>query len=568
VELSLFADDSAAYKSGRNLSQLINDIQKALDFISNWCDDWGLRISLTKTNIVIFTHRIKYKTKPIIINGNEIKITDKTKFLGMIFDKRLTWRHHIQYVVDRCKARLNLMRSLTGTGWGASKTALLTVYRALIRSLLDYGAEALDSASHGAIAKLDSIQYRALKICCGAMAGTSLQALQVECGELPLALRRLRQQLRYSIKVKSRPEHPAGDVLKDHWANHYGKNTKNFFAKTKDFFDGVSLPHPRPDAEPPWSRDPLSIDCSLSRVLRKSDPELNCKVLALGMIHEYADRMHIYTDGSKDREGHVSCSVCVPERDVNLKFRLPDNLSVFTAELEAIRKAFELSRDYCNAGESRRFVIFSDSLSAIQSLDSIRPLSRPDIVEEIFELKHQINSAVTIAWIPAHVGIAGNELADRLAKEALSHPAIDTALKQDSKDILDKIDEYIYLKWQNNYNATNGTKHLKKIQAVVNNKIKYTDPSRDKEVFVTRLRLGVCQLKYYLHKQKNHASGLCGTCGVPDTIEHYLMYCRGNNIYKEIQKTCRTLKLVFCLDSILNNRTVINTLYKYRTGYL
>jgi hypothetical protein len=268
VEHSLFADDSAVYKSGRNLSVLINDIQRALDLLTDWCDDWGLQISLKKSTIVIFTHRIKYKVKPILYKGVSIKIEDKAKFLGMIFDKRLTWQSHIRYIADRCSARLNLMRSLAGTRWGASKTALLTVYRALIRSLLDYGAEALDSASQGALAKFDALQYRALKICCGAMHGTALEALQGECGELPLALRRRRQQLRYCIKVLSTPDHPASSILKDHWTNHYGRHTPNIYAKVKDFFEiyGWKIPtvNLKPDADPPWSREPFSVDCSLS----------------------------------------------------------------------------------------------------------------------------------------------------------------------------------------------------------------------------------------------------------------------------------------------------------------
>ena len=84
VELSLFADDSATYKSGRNLSLLISDIQRALDHISNWCDDWGIQISLKKSNIVIFTHRVKYNVTPIVYKGNPLKVEDKVKFLGMI----------------------------------------------------------------------------------------------------------------------------------------------------------------------------------------------------------------------------------------------------------------------------------------------------------------------------------------------------------------------------------------------------------------------------------------------------------------------------------------------------
>ena len=117
---------------------------------------------------------------------------------------------------------------------------MLTVYRVLIRSLLDYAAIALDSASRSVKARLDSIQYRALKICCGAMRGTALIALQGECGELPLELRRRRQQLQYASKVKTVKNHPTKMVLEDHWTQYYGgfKETSEPLAcKIKEFFD-------------------------------------------------------------------------------------------------------------------------------------------------------------------------------------------------------------------------------------------------------------------------------------------------------------------------------------------
>ena len=277
----------------------------------------------------------------------------------------------------------------------------MTVYRALIRSLLDYGAEALDSASGSALAKFDAIQCRALKISCGAMTGTALEALQGECGELPLALRRHRQQLRHSVKILSTPHHPASSVLRDHWTNHYGRNTQTIYAKVKDFFEiyGWNLPkvNLKPDPDPPWSGYSFDVDYSLTGVLRKSDPELNCKALALNMISGYSDRLHIYTDGSKDEEGRVSCSVCIPEMNVNLKLRLTDKLSVFTAELVAIRNALELSRDCASAGELRNIAIFSDSLSVVQSLDSRKPHSRPDILKDMSDIKKSFTNAVSIA---------------------------------------------------------------------------------------------------------------------------------------------------------------------------
>ena len=55
VELSLFADDSAIYKSGPNLKKLIADIQTTLNDIQEWCDGWGFKI--TKSCGVIFTNK-------------------------------------------------------------------------------------------------------------------------------------------------------------------------------------------------------------------------------------------------------------------------------------------------------------------------------------------------------------------------------------------------------------------------------------------------------------------------------------------------------------------------------
>jgi hypothetical protein len=52
------------------------------------------------------------------IDGKILKMEKKVKFLGMIFDCRMNWNEHVNYIVDKCKKRLNLMRSLTGSDWG------------------------------------------------------------------------------------------------------------------------------------------------------------------------------------------------------------------------------------------------------------------------------------------------------------------------------------------------------------------------------------------------------------------------------------------------------------------
>ena len=62
------------------------------------------------------------------INGSPVKVERKAKFLGIVFDSRLTWNDHVNYVVEKCKKRLNLLRAISGNSWGANKKTLLMIY--------------------------------------------------------------------------------------------------------------------------------------------------------------------------------------------------------------------------------------------------------------------------------------------------------------------------------------------------------------------------------------------------------------------------------------------------------
>jgi len=184
--------------------------------------------------------------------GKAIKVQSTVKFFGVIFDQHMSWRPHIDYVVDRCNKRLNLMRIMSGTRWGVSKNVLLIVYKALIRSIMDYGCIAYDTASLSVKSKLDSVQYKAMRICCGAMTGTPATSLQVECGQPPSQL----MMADYSLKIKSIPNHSTATILEDSWQNHYGKfkrGRETFSIKVKQTLQSADIDYipvlPR-DTEP------------------------------------------------------------------------------------------------------------------------------------------------------------------------------------------------------------------------------------------------------------------------------------------------------------------------------
>ena len=130
--------------------------------------------------VAILFSRSKHIPTDVILKINDVTIKfEKTvKFLGVIFNQGLTWAAHIDDIIERCKVRLNLMRAISGSTSGASRSILLIVYKALIRSIIDYGSMAYDSAAANTKEKLDRLQGQALRICCGSLPGTARASLQ------------------------------------------------------------------------------------------------------------------------------------------------------------------------------------------------------------------------------------------------------------------------------------------------------------------------------------------------------------------------------------------------------
>ena len=157
IESSMFVDDSAVFKSGKNIKYITEQVQKNLGKLEEWCDKWGFKVSMDKTVAVLFCRRVVNNNVILKFNGNTINTTNRAKFLGIIFDSKLTWSEHISYNEGKCKKHLNLMRSVADNTWGACKKSLLTIYGALIRSILDYGSVAFDSAFKSTNNRLDSI---------------------------------------------------------------------------------------------------------------------------------------------------------------------------------------------------------------------------------------------------------------------------------------------------------------------------------------------------------------------------------------------------------------------------
>ena len=85
-------------------------------------------------------------------------------------------------------------------------------------------------------------------------------------------------------------------------------------------------------------------------------------------------------------------------------------------------------------------MIFSDSLSALQVLEKLK--SDSPLLIQIQNILHKIDvdqKEIVFVLVPGHVGIHGNEAADRTAKEALEkEPTVDLVPFSDLKPLTSK----------------------------------------------------------------------------------------------------------------------------------
>ena len=101
-------------------------------------------------------------------NKIKIEVVSKFKFLGVIFDKKLSFLPHITTLKKKTKKALNLLKVVAHSEWGADCKVLLRLYRPSIRSKLDYGSIVYGSARKSYLKILDSIHNECMRLILGA----------------------------------------------------------------------------------------------------------------------------------------------------------------------------------------------------------------------------------------------------------------------------------------------------------------------------------------------------------------------------------------------------------------
>lgn len=197
-----------------------------------------------------------------------------------------------------------------------------------------------------------------------------------------------------------------------------------------------------------------------------------------------------------------------------------------------------------------RTVICSDSMF-LSSIQIGKSICRQDLLDEISQLIFRLgqqNIYIEFTWIPAHVGIKGNEKVDKLAKDALKADQIEIKVPLSKSEIKVIIKDSINRRWQVTWDQEKKGRHLYSIQKEVIGK-KYSGLSRQEENMITRLRIGHTSLNGCLRIIGKHQTGLCTHCGEVENVEHILLrYRKYSEKRKELERITNN---ELCLKKLL-----------------
>lgn len=175
IKTVFFADDIILFRSDRKIAKLVYETNEYLTKIMDFFDRWKLTVNFDKCEAILFRKSEKYITNSqkefknnnnIIIKMKDriITVKDSIKYLGILFQKKMSLIPHIDNMIRKANVSFALLRGVFNKKSTSTKVKL-TCYKQLIRPLFCYGFPGWCSASSCQMSRVRSFERKVLYGC-------------------------------------------------------------------------------------------------------------------------------------------------------------------------------------------------------------------------------------------------------------------------------------------------------------------------------------------------------------------------------------------------------------------
>lgn len=522
VILVQYADDFGIIVRAKSTETLNTKVQNAVNNFVTKAEQLNFKMNPEKTKIVLFTN--SNNTLNVRVNGAPLETVKSTRYLGVTIDRYLSFGVHIRETRVKINDRLNMIKVISGIKSGSHPQVLMNIFKALIRSVMEYGCVVTWNAKQTNRNILKTLTNQCLRKATGCTKSTPLNALAAISGQEPLDLRMeyatgrnvarcFERRNVVSKQLMQIPQIENGEEDKYSYMERVYSENRNLFNKIMPIEEVPSFVE-------------VEICSTLEGVIgpKRNQPKMKLKQATLGVMHgKYKNRGRVFTDASKEA---TVCAIGVYIESVQIRrsFRLEQETSITAAEIQALITALHLIEEH----QLRRQVIYTDSMAACYMLENALETRKAEsIITEILKIAHRWG--VSIQWIPSHVETQGNDLADELARLGLQETS--TLLENNlfAKDVFILLRAQMMQKtkqWYESYSIEKGKRYFE-LQNVFSEKPWFNGKDlTGKEVrLINRLMTGHNYSRYWLARMKIVDDESCELCQEAETADHVIMDC-------------------------------------------
>ena len=245
--------------------------QGALFRLERWSEYWCLPLNPSKCEASFFT--VDPHQPNLLLLGSRLRFNPTPTFLGVTFDRTLSFSKHVSSLKAKFFPRLKILRCISAFSWGPSKESLSLLYKSFLRPLLTYASPGwFPFLSATNITKLERLHRAASRAITGCLSSSPISLLLSKVSLPPL---RVTLTHSYERALRLLTSFPISGLAR------LGLKSRLF----RSSWIALASPHPLmlPSTScreallacPPWHLPSFTVESTLSSPCSRSDSPLS-----------------------------------------------------------------------------------------------------------------------------------------------------------------------------------------------------------------------------------------------------------------------------------------------------
>uniref|UniRef100_A0A3P9IXE9 Reverse transcriptase domain-containing protein n=1 Tax=Oryzias latipes TaxID=8090 RepID=A0A3P9IXE9_ORYLA len=162
TKIQLYADDTVLYAHAKTKAEAAAVLSGAMVPVFQWLQRSCLHLNTQKTVCMFFSRQPTREEQPsVVVNGEQLEVVEQFKYLGIIFDSKLTFKDHVKKISNIVKFNLSNFKQIRSS---LTTEAAKVYMHSLIFSHITYRLTTWSQTNESTLKPLKSLFKRTLKV--------------------------------------------------------------------------------------------------------------------------------------------------------------------------------------------------------------------------------------------------------------------------------------------------------------------------------------------------------------------------------------------------------------------